>query len=147
MRDKHIIKETGNKEKGLYSIKKYSSGDIVLNLEGNYFPFPTRTSIQVGEDKHIESWKGGHVNHHCLPNTKVISVRVFELKHYLVAIKDIKIGEEITFDYEITESLMSNPFKCRCHGKWIRGKDYEANLMIDEGGMDYSGAFESDIDD
>ena len=123
MRETHIIKETGNKEKGLYSIKKYGSGNIVLVLEGNYLPYPTRTSIQVG-DRHLESWEGGHVNHHCLPNTKVVVEQgEFNLMHYLVAIKNIQIGEQITFDYESTETEMSEPFKCNCHGKWIRGKE------------------------
>ena len=146
MTETHIIKETGNKGKGLYSTKKYGKGNIVLILKGNYFSEPTRTSIQVG-DKHLESWEGGHVNHHCFPNTKVVTSKELETLHYLEAIKDIEVGQQITFDYEISESLMSNPFKCNCHGRWVRGKDYEANLMIDEGGMDYSGAFESDIDD
>ena len=149
MRETHIIKETGNKEKGLYSIKRYSNGNIVLILEGNYFPWPTRTSIQVG-DKHLESWEGGHVNHHCLPNTKVVIEQgEFNLMHYLVATRDIDCEEEITFDYETTESIMTSPFKCECHGQWIRGKNYYDTYAIDqwgdEGGMDYSGAFESDI--
>ena len=92
-------------------------------LEGNYLPYPTRTSIQVG-DKHLESWEGGHVNHHCLPNTKVVVEHGdLLMMPYLVAIKDIQIGEQITFDYESTETEMSEPFKCNCHGKWIRGKE------------------------
>ena len=123
MREKHIIKETGNKGKGLYSTINYGKGNIVLVLEGNYLPYPTRTSIQVG-DRHLESWEGGHVNHHCLPNTKVVVEHGDLLMlPYLVAIKDIQIGEQITFDYESTETEMSEPFKCNCHGKWIRGKE------------------------
>ena len=39
----------------------------------------------------------------------------------LVAIKNIEIGEEITFDYEITEEKMVSPFKCECHGRYIVG--------------------------
>ncbi len=123
MREKHIIKETGNKGKGLYSTINYGKGNIVLVLEGNYLPYPTRTSIQVG-DRHLESWEGGHVNHHCLPNTKVVVEHGdLLMMPYLVAIKDIQIGEQITFDYESTETEMSEPFKCNCHGKWIRGKE------------------------
>tara|TARA_Y100000758_G_scaffold28873_1_gene19339 strand:+ start:1855 stop:2229 length:375 start_codon:yes stop_codon:yes gene_type:complete len=123
LREKHIIKETGNKGKGLYSTINYGKGNIVLVLEGNYLPYPTRTSIQVG-DRHLESWEGGHVNHHCLPNTKVVVEHGdLLMMPYLVAIKDIQIGEQITFDYESTETEMSEPFKCNCHGKWIRGKE------------------------
>ena len=161
MTETHLIKETGNKGKGLYSTKKYGKGNIVLILKGNYFSEPTRTSIQIG-DKHLESWEGGHVNHHCLPNTKVVVEQgEFNLMHYLVAIKDIEIGQQITFDYETTEKKLSNPFRCKCHGKLIEGwnvfprvftkvKDsdsYAIEQMMDEGGMDYSGAFESDIEE
>ena len=132
MTDTHIIKETGNKGKGLYSTKKYGKGNIVLILEGNYFPKPTRTSIQVG-DKHIESWEGGHINHHCNPNTEIRIHNNFIGKNQLnqtqpslvalvVAKRDINIGEEITFDYETTEFDMAEPFECNCHGRWIRGK-------------------------
>ena len=40
---------------------------------------------------------------------------------FLVAIKNIEIGEEITFDYESTEEELVSPFKCECHGKLIVG--------------------------
>ena len=157
MTNEFTISETdSNKGRGLYTKKEYRKEEIVLYLEGNYFQSPTRTSIQVG-NKHIESWEGGHINHHCDPNTEIRIHKNFIGKNphnknlpgliaLVVAKKDIYIGEEITFDYETTETEMAEPFKCSCHGRWIRGKDYQSNLMIDEGGMDYSGAFESDIE-
>ena len=41
-----IISETNDsKGRGLYARKEFSAGNIVLLLEGNYFPFPTKTSI------------------------------------------------------------------------------------------------------
>ena len=35
--------------------------------------------------------------------------------------KDIKEGEEITFDYETTEEILAEPFSCQCHGRLIEG--------------------------
>mgnify|MGYP001987150495 CR=1 FL=1 len=107
--------------RGLYAKKKFSVGNIVLLLEGNYLPYPTKTSIQV-RNKHIESWEGGHVNHHCNPNTKVIVEHGdLIMMPYLVALKNIEIGDEITFDYETTEEELAVPFKCDCHGRLIVG--------------------------
>ena len=117
-----IISETNDiKGRGLYAIKEFSAGNVVLILEGNYFPYPTKTSIQV-RNKHIESWAGGHVNHHCNPNTKVVVEHGDLLMlPYLVALRNIKSGDEITFDYEANEEELAVPFKCACHGRLIVG--------------------------
>ena len=146
-----ISETNSNKGRGLFTKKEYSNEEIVLYLEGNYLPYPTKTSIQIEHDKHIESWEGGHINHHCYPNTEIKIHKVIgptKLVALVVAKRDIEIGEEITFDYETTEFELAEPFACNCHGRWIRGKNYDTYAIDqwgDEGGMDYSGAFESDI--
>ena len=133
MTDEFTIRETdSDKGRGLYTKKEYRKEEIVLYLEGNYLPYPTRTSIQIG-DKHIESWEGGHINHHCNPNTEIRIHDNFigknpdnqtqpSLVALVVAKKDIWPGDEITFDYETTEFELAEPFACNCHGNWIRGK-------------------------
>ena len=120
--------------KGLFADEFVPKNNIVLYLEGNYLPYPTRTSIQIG-DKHIESWDGGHINHHCNPNTEIRIHDDFigrnphnqnypSLVALVVAKRDIDMGEELTFDYETTEFDLAEPFRCDCHGRWIRGKVY-----------------------
>ena len=96
MNDKIVIKNIKDGMQGLFAIENFTSGDIVLVLDGNYFPYPTKTSIQIG-DKHLEHYEGGHVNHHCDPNTEVIVPNF--TSPFLVAIKTIEPEEEITFDY------------------------------------------------
>ena len=118
MNDKIVIKYIKDGMQGLFAIENFTNRNIVLVLAGNYFPYPTRTSIQIG-DKHLEHYEGGHVNHHCDPNTKVIVPNF--TSPFLVAIKTIEPEEEITFDYESTEEELVSPFKCECHGKLIVG--------------------------
>ena len=118
MNDILIIKEIKDGMKGLFTNKRFVNGTKVLELDGNYFPYPTRTSIQIG-DQHLEHYEGGHVNHHCDPNTKVIVPNF--TSPFLVATKNIELGEEITFDYESTEEELASPFICECHGKLIAG--------------------------
>ena len=109
--------------KGLFTNRTFDKGEIILLLKGNHFPFPTRTSIQVGKDKHVENYEGGLINHNCNPNSNILTIPDVE-PAIVVANTTIFKGEEITFDYETTEVDMAKPFKCNCHGNWIRGKNY-----------------------
>ena len=126
------IKEIENGFNGLFASRDFDVGKIILVLKGNYFNEPTRTSIQIGS-RHLEHYEGGCTNHHCNPSAKIVIHPNFQgqnpgaqwevgLAVLLVAKKDILSGEEITFDYETTEEELAEPFKCNCHGRWIRGK-------------------------
>ena len=132
-------KDELNHSRGLYATEDMYKGNLILILKGNYFSEPTRTSIRV-RNKNVEHYEGAFLNHHCNPNAEIWEIADIE-EGLVVAKCNISKGEEITFDYETTEPILAAPFKCDCHGNWIRGKDYK----VDESGMDYSGAFESDI--
>ena len=106
--------------RGLFANRTFDKCEIVLLLKGNYFNKPTRTSIQVGNNKHVENYEGGLINHHCNPSANIVVIPEVE-PALVVANKTIFKGEEITFDYETTEEVMAEPFKCECHGKLIEG--------------------------
>ena len=133
-------------EYGLFANEDIEVAEIVVILSGEWLTEPNRASIQIGE-RHIDSAIGGYVNHHCEPNCVVLcsltdltlterlvplivkitgsltSMIISNPQPVLVAIKPILEGEEITFDYNTTESSLANPFKCDCHGKWIEGNE------------------------
>ena len=134
------IKKIDEGHLGLFATENVKEGTVILWLskDSTYLPYPTRTSIQV-KNRHLEHYEGGCTNHSCNPTAKVVSVMwglegrahfiPFEalsekskLNPVLIACKDILSGEEITFDYETTEFELATPFKCDCHGNWIRGK-------------------------
>jgi len=106
--------------KGLFATEDMYKGNLILMLKGNHFSEPTRTSIRV-RDKNIEHYEGAFLNHHCNPNAEIWEITDVE-EGVVVAKCDISKGEEITFDYETTEPILAAPFKCNCHGRWIRGK-------------------------
>jgi len=115
-------------ERGLFAKKSFNEGDIVTMLEGNTIPWATRTSIQIGLNKHLESVEGGMMNHHCNPNCKIIvgswqdiTLKLDGVGIKVQAIQDIKEGDELTFDYETTEQVLASPFKCKCHNREITG--------------------------
>ena len=131
---------------GLYATEDIKVGEIVVNLKGEWRIEPNRASIQIGE-RHLDSPIGGYINHHCDPNCVVLcklsdltltarlvpltvrvsgsltSMIISNPNPVLVAIKPIFKDAEITFDYNTTESNLANPFKCDCHGKWIKGNE------------------------
>jgi len=58
-----------------------------------------------------------YINHSCAPSCRIDGMNV-------VTIKNIRVGEEITFDYA-SEGELASPFTCNCCGKYIDGKKRE----------------------
>ena len=106
-----------HKIKGCFSKASFKKGQIVFKFNPRYTKKRTRTSIQVG-NLHIEDDIGQYLNHNCSPNTCVVN----ENDPKLIAINDISIGDELTFDYNSSEDEIHYVFKCNCHGKEIVGK-------------------------
>ena len=90
---------------------------VVYTLMGPISSSPTRTSIQIGKNKHVEDVLGQYVNHSCNPTTKVVNSQ-------LIALRDLEYGDSITFDYNTNEDHMSNPFYCNCCNKLITGRNF-----------------------
>ena len=89
---------------GLYATKSYKINDIVLVMTGNLLNIPTQQSIHIGDNMHLEDKYGQYVNHSFHPNVKVVSNK-------LIAIQDINMYDEITFNYNESELEMACPFE------------------------------------
>jgi len=113
-----LVQRTATGE-GVFARRALAKGDRILDIEGEPVPAPTRHSIQLNLDLHIECtttigaeemrarfpWR--FLNHCCDPNASVVG-------RTLVARRAIAAGEEITFDYTTTEAAMAEPFRCGC---------------------------------
>jgi hypothetical protein len=76
-----------------------------------------RNCVQIGWDEFltpIEVVAADYINHSCAPTCGISGDR------NLVAIRDILIGEEITYDYAMTDSVQYDNFHCRCSSKGCR---------------------------
>ncbi len=113
------VKLIDKNNKGIFSTKSYMIGQLIYTFNPQYVKQPTRTSIQH-EDKHFEDEIGRYLNHNCLPNTDIVSDG---RGIHLVCLDIIKKNDELTFDYNRTESKLTNPFYCKCHGLLIKGKE------------------------
>lgn len=110
-----MLRVVVNNSRALVAVVPFKPGTVIRKLIGQEIDAPTRTSIQVKKDKHIEDEFGGFVNHSCNPSAMVKDGT-------LIATKYIDIGNEITFDYRQNEDTLASPFLCWECKKIISGK-------------------------
>jgi len=87
----------------LVATTQYQPGDVIRVLVGETSNKPTRTSIQISPTEHVEDEYGQYTNHSFLPSTRIFN-------GCIVAIRNIDIGEEITFNYNESETKLACPF-------------------------------------
>lgn len=115
------------------AVRPVKTGGTVLTLDGEEVSRPSRHSIQLDEHTHIEvtgdvsleqlmahhPWQ--FTNHSCEPNTRLAG-------RALVALRAVRAGDEITYNYNTSEWELAEPFECRCGSadceRTIRGFKY-----------------------
>jgi len=99
------------KGKSLFAKEDIGKDEVLIKFEGVILNKPTRTSLQIDENKHLEGpgESDDFLNHSCEPNGYVdftdLSFRAW---------RDIRKGEEITHNYLTTEWDSANKFDCLC---------------------------------
>lgn len=102
------IKDTGL-GKGTYACQDFRENEIICQLTGKMQKHATAFTVQVSPHEHIVPLFGKYLNHSCSPNCYFEHTdRTFR------ALKPIKNGDEITFNYCTTEYKMASPFDCFC---------------------------------
>ena len=112
---------------GIYSLEPIKKGELVAVFGGVVYEWdafihlPDRERslcIQV-EDRHFlvprPIGEGDYVNHSCNPNAGLSG------QIGLVAMRDIKIGEEVCFDYAMSDTMPYDEFDCGCGSSNCRG--------------------------
>ncbi len=109
-----VIEKHGFKDFKYFGNKIPSNTEVYL-LSGDIKDTPTRTSIQIGSNQHVEDFLGKYINHNCYPTVKIVNSK-------LISVKQINNGDSIIFDYNESEDIISNPFICHCCGKRVLGR-------------------------
>lgn len=100
--------------RSLYSLKDFHVNDVISPFgarDGVMYKAPTRMTLQLNETDHFLIFPDclECINHSCEPNC------FFDTNTMnLVAIREIKKGEELAFFYPSNEWDMATPFKCEC---------------------------------
>jgi hypothetical protein len=111
--------------RGLFVLRLVRQDEILIIYDGPILDHPTRYSIQIDENLHIDGTpeSNAYLNHSCVPNTFVDWKGMF-----LRALRDIAAGEELTCNYLTTDWELHETFTCSfgaptCHGE-IKGFKY-----------------------
>mgnify|MGYP006098199011 CR=1 FL=1 len=124
------IKKSNIDNKGLYATKNIKSGKIIITYKGKIITKKeTDTNPKYDNDKAIYLFDLNSrydldgdfkyntarlINHSCNPNCEVEGKG---LKLWIVAIRDIKKGEELSYDYGFGYDEDYKQFVCKCGAK------------------------------
>jgi hypothetical protein len=111
----------------IFAIEPINKGELVAVFGGVVYEWETfihlpererMLCLQV-EDRHFlvprPIGEGDYVNHSCNPNAGLSG------QIGLVAMRDIKIGEEVCFDYAMSDTMPYDEFECVCGDTNCRG--------------------------
>jgi len=121
---------------GVYVLSPIKKGEVLVVWGGKVVTVQElsrasatqqRHSIQVDEDHylipHNQSEVGDFINHSCNPNSGIKG------QVTLVAIRDITPGEEVCYDYAMTDASDYDEFECACGAlecrKKVSGLDWQ----------------------
>jgi hypothetical protein len=117
------LRETSEKGEGIYVTQSYKIGDtVMIGVIKEVLPSNHSHASQIDEHTHVlHAGLISKVNHCCEPNC---GIHVNETgAHDFVAMRDIGINEEATFDYAMRNySIDHFPKVCMCGAKKCRGK-------------------------
>ena len=134
------MRHTPGKGSGSFAIEKITKGEVVASFGGfvidqqvlkEYSADRVARSLQLDETNYLLSGPtpepGDMINHSCEPNCGAFGTSS------VISMTDIEIGEELTFDYAMTDSSQYDEFKCFC-GKVncrekITGKDWQDPIL------------------
>ena len=104
---------------GVIATAPFAAGDVLFRVEGMTTDHPSRYSVQIDDQRHIEvepdtpldemparyPWR--FVNHSCDPSAVLVGSE-------FRALRAIAVGEAVTYNYNTTEFDMAVPFRCHC---------------------------------
>jgi hypothetical protein len=121
-------------DKGVFACQMVKAGEMLVVWGGEVFTWERlirmplhmrRLSLQVEENLYLVSSQEGPadwVNHSCDPNAGMSGQIV------LVAMRDIAPGEEVCFDYAMTDGSPYDEFECQCGAhncrRYVTGNDW-----------------------
>ena len=142
MRNLYKIKSVGSKGKGVFAIREIKKDKLIMTRDYSRLKRYKAGDKRLGKSNHvdyigkgeyvIDNSPSSYINHSCNPNTKIVIVSKNKAKIY--AIKNIKKGKELTYNYSKSKKELAKAkkegiyvwkMKCKCGSnkceKIIRG--------------------------
>jgi uncharacterized protein len=122
------ITECGGRGQGVFARRLIRTDEVIVAFGGTVYseamlmglaPNQARYNLQIDEELFMVSDRPGPadlVNHSCDPNAGLRGQVV------LVAMRPIPKGEEITYDYAMSDGSSYDEFECCCGARGCRGR-------------------------
>lgn len=105
--------------KGVFVSEPVKAGEVITQIDGKVVKRHIRTEkgsarfanwIGMGEGVWLNpnKTKFRFLNHSCKPSAAIVD------GHQLIALKDLKEGDEVTFDYSLTDTDVNWRMECSC---------------------------------
>lgn len=107
-----VILERSNDGLSLVAARSILPGEVVLHIAGQPVANPSRYSVQIDENVHLEGppeSMSNYINHSCNPSCYIDWPSLS-----FVALRTIQVGEAVTFHYCTSEWDMKEKFECKC---------------------------------
>lgn len=135
-------------EQAVYAAQEIKKGELIAVWSGELFrsedlsvvpPTVRRYTLQIEDDLYLVSVGGAHgsdlINHSCDPNAGLNGATS------LVAMRDIKAGEEICYDYAMSDGSPYDEFTCQCGSPLCRGAVTGSDWSLPQLQVRYLGFF------
>ena len=132
---------------GIFAMQPIEQGELLAVFGGSVYGWelfatlPERErslSLQVEQDLFLVPDKiaeGDYVNHSCNPNAGLMG------QIALVAMRAIQPGEEVCFDYAMSDTVAYDEFDCQCGAPNCRGRVSGNDWRLPELQLRYAGFF------
>lgn len=145
---KAATKAVGELGRGCFAVEPIAAGQVIAAFGGRCLTrdefdlLPTQQqvrSIQVAEQLFLsgatDPEPSDFINHSCEPNCGMSGNTV------VVALRDIEVGEHLTYDYAMSDGSDYDEFECACGTTACRGKVTGHDWMLPELQLRYRGNF------
>ncbi len=141
------MRDTGAKGRGIFALEPIHAGALIAAWGGTVTPAAllhlvpediAKLSVQIEDDLYLVEDRPGpgvYINHSCDPNAGIAGTQL------MVAMRDIAPGEEVCFDYAMTDGSPYDEFECACGAPNCRGRVTGSDWRIPELWQRYDGYF------
>lgn len=127
-----IVRSSEIHAAGVYTTSKYRKGQRIVEYTGPRIAKARADELYEGrehtylfglDDGRVIDGHGvaAFINHSCDPNCETDEIRG---RVWIIALRDISVGEELVYDYNLWDGDIDDPSHCYCGAKSCRGTMY-----------------------
>jgi hypothetical protein len=116
-------------KKGTFVVEYTGPRITIKEADALYDDHPRTYLFGLTDGKHVIDGEGvaAFINHSCDPNCEADEIKG---RVWIIAIRDIAAGEELTYDYNLYDGDLDDPSPCSCGARNCRGSMYSEEELV-----------------